>query len=65
MTKEDRISLLNNLVDEITKDVYDKNMVKSMMDRLRIPYCEDPMQLLNNVLKGIHIIEVPYDDKLV
>lgn len=63
MTKEDRISLLNHLVDEITKDKYDNALVKGMMQRLGIPYCEDPMQLLNNVLKGIHIIEVPAHEK--
>ncbi len=65
MTKEDRISLLNDLVNEVTKDEFDKSIVKSYMERLRIPYSEDPMQLLNNVLKGIHVIEVPLDDKLV
>lgn len=63
MTKENRISLLNQLVDEITKDNYDDNMVRGLMEQLRIPYCEDPMQLLNNVLKGIHVIEVPADEK--
>ncbi len=62
MTKEDRISTLGALVDEVTKDDYDKRLVRSLMERLNIPYCEDPMQLLNNVLKGIHVIEAPQDD---
>lgn len=63
MTKEDRIFLLNQLVDEITKDKYDNEIVRSLMGRLGLPYCEDPMQLLNNVLKGIHIIEVPANER--
>ncbi len=63
MTKEDRISLLNHLVEEITKDNYDDAIVCQIMGRLGIPYCEDPMQLLNNVLKGIHVIEVPANEE--
>ncbi len=62
MTKEDRISTMSHLVDEVTKDAYDKDLVRKLMEQLNIPYCDDPMQLLNNVLKGIHIIEVPQDD---
>ncbi len=63
MTKEARISALNHLVDEITKDKYDDGIVRQLMAQLRIPYCDDPMQLLNNVLKGIHIIEEPSDEE--
>ncbi len=65
MTKEDRVELLRQLVDEITKDHYDDALVRSYMLRLGIPYNEDPMQLLNNVLKGIHIIEVPSHGEMV
>jgi hypothetical protein len=65
MTKEDRVELLRQLVDEITKENYDDAMVRDYMLRLGIPYCEDPMQLLNNVLKGIHVIEVPSHGEMV
>ncbi len=62
MTKEDRISTISTLVDEVTKDTYDTDLVRRLMEQLNIPYCDDPLQLLNNVLKGIHIIEGPQHD---
>ena len=49
-----RLDLLNALVNEITKDEYNTQMVKDLVERLGIPFSEDPMQLLNNILKGIH-----------
>ena len=54
MTLEERIIALNKLVDEVTKDHFDVIEVKAMLANLNIPYHEDPLQLLNNVLKGIH-----------
>ena len=54
MDKIERMSLLNDLVEEITKDHYDSSKVIRLVDQLGIKYSDDPMQLLNNVLKGIH-----------
>lgn len=52
---EGRKKLLNELVNEVTRDDSDLEIVKSLTGQLGIPYSDDPMQLLNNVLKGIHI----------
>jgi hypothetical protein len=49
-----RLNLLNELVDEVTKDNFDVIKVKELAQVLNIEYSEDPMQFLNNVLKGIH-----------
>jgi len=54
---EERTALLNDLVNEITKDHFDTEQVQKLLVKLNIPYSEDPMQLLNNVLKGIHFEE--------
>jgi hypothetical protein len=51
---EDRLQLLNDLVNEVTKDEYDAQMVQTLAEKLHIPFSEDPLQLLNNILKGIH-----------
>jgi hypothetical protein len=49
-----RLSMLNDLVEEITKDIYDIEKVKQMTSQLSIAYSDDPILLLNNILKGIH-----------
>ncbi|MCB0351520.1 MAG: hypothetical protein KDD38_10070 [Bdellovibrionales bacterium] len=51
---DERMELLNNLVNEVTKDDQDLESIKKLATQLGIPFSEDPMQLLNNVLKGIH-----------
>ncbi len=51
---DERTELLNQLVHEVTKDDQDLEILKTLTARLGIPFSEDPMQLLNNVLKGIH-----------
>jgi hypothetical protein len=54
---EQRMNTLAELVEEVTKDDFDPEKVKSLVDQLGIQYSEDPMQLLNNILKGIHFEE--------
>lgn len=51
---DERMRLMNSLVNEVTKDELDIELIKTMLMTLGIPYSDDPMQLLNNVLKGIH-----------
>jgi hypothetical protein len=54
---ENRLNALGALVEEVTKDDFDPEKVKGLLLQLGIPYSEDPMQLLNNILKGIHFEE--------
>lgn len=54
MSAESRMKLLNELVDEVARDVYDMDKVKNLTAALAITYTDDPIQLLNNILKGIH-----------
>lgn len=54
MGTSERMRLLNELVDEVIRDSYDVDKVKNLMARLGIVYKDDPIQLLNNVLQGIH-----------
>ena len=49
-----RMELLNELVNEVTKDAGDVEKMKRLSADLDISYSDDPMQFLNNVLKGIH-----------
>ncbi|OFZ18044.1 MAG: hypothetical protein A2Z20_07990 [Bdellovibrionales bacterium RBG_16_40_8] len=49
-----RLSLMNELVNEVTREAMDFDKIKILLDELNIPYSSDPIQLLNNVLKGIH-----------
>lgn len=55
---KERLKMLNELVDEITKENYDVDKVKALTKQLNITYVEDEMLLLNNILKGIHAPEV-------
>jgi hypothetical protein len=59
---EERKSILNDLVNEVTRDDSDLEVVKVLTGKLGIPYSDDPMQLLNNVLKGIHF-EGPFHEQ--
>lgn len=54
MDSDKRMHLLNELVEEVTKDIQDFEKIKYLMNLLGITYTEDPIQLLDNVLKGIH-----------
>jgi hypothetical protein len=54
---EQRMNTMGDLVEEVTKDDFDTEKVKRLLAQLGIPYSEDPMQLLNNILKGIHLEE--------
>jgi hypothetical protein len=51
---EERKEKLDQLVNEVTNDEQDLEKIKELAAVLNIPYSEDPLQLLNNVLKGIH-----------
>jgi hypothetical protein len=57
MNHDERMGLLNELVEEITRDIMDLARIKTLTAKLGITFSDDPMQLLNNVLKGIHIEE--------
>ncbi len=52
---DSRMKILNELVNEVTRDDSDLNKIKQLTAQLGINYSDDPMQLLNNVLKGIHL----------
>lgn len=54
MTKDERMDFLAKLVDEVTREAPDPEKVKQLTAILGIPFSDEPMQLLNNVLKGIH-----------
>lgn len=54
MNKEQREALVKQLVEEITKDHQNVDKIKHLTGQLGISYSDEPMQLLNNVLKGIH-----------
>lgn len=64
MTRAKRIELLQLLTDEVSKDKYDTQYVKGLMNQLKIQFSEDPMQLLNNILVGIHQ-EAPKDEEYI
>lgn len=49
-----RMQRMNDLVEEITKDEFDVEKVKTLTTELGIAYSEDHLELLNNILKGIH-----------
>lgn len=54
MKRAERMKLLEELVNEVTRENLDQDRVQQLMNQLSIPYSTDPMELLNNVLKGIH-----------
>ncbi len=60
----DRMRRLSLLVDEVTKDEFDKELVKKLAMELGIDYTEDQLQLLNNILKGIHAPETPNEQEI-
>lgn len=49
-----RMELLNDLVNEVTKDDMEIEKIKSLTEKLGIAYSDNPLELLNNVLRGIH-----------
>ncbi len=49
-----RMQILNDLVEEVTKDDFDVTKVQSLAKEVGIEYSEDHLVLLNNILKGIH-----------
>jgi len=60
LNKEQRKQLVSELVDEVTKDASDLDKVKILAAKLNVEYADDPIQFLNNVLKGIHFEEGPH-----
>ena len=59
-----RVNLMNELVNEVTKEAMNFDKIKILLEELHIPYSVDPMQLLNNVLKGIHTEEPQHEPSL-
>ncbi|MEQ1664782.1 MAG: hypothetical protein ABL927_05345 [Bdellovibrionales bacterium] len=57
MKKEERMLLVSELVEEVTKDVYEVEKIKLLSQKLGVEYTTDPIQFLNNVLKAIHFEE--------
>jgi hypothetical protein len=49
--------LVSELVEEVTKDLYEVEKIKLLSQKLGVEYTADPIQFLNNVLKGIHFEE--------
>jgi hypothetical protein len=45
---------INKLVDELTKDKPNLQVVKSSMENLGLKYTEDPVERLNTVLMSLH-----------
>ena len=49
-----RAALVRELVDEVIRDEQNLERIRALAAQLGIPYSEDSIQFLNNVLKGIH-----------
>lgn len=64
MTKDERLDLLSELVDTVTAEIVDFEKVKILTAKLEITFSDDPMQLLNNVLKGIHQQEPTHESNV-
>ena len=50
----ERNKKLTELVEEISKDHPDDQFVRDHLLELDIPYSDNEIELLNNILKGIH-----------
>lgn len=52
--KETNLELLQNLVHELLQNSPNETEIKSLMQKADIPYHEDPIQQMNEVLKALH-----------
>lgn len=52
--RDERLRILELLVDELTKDSPSEALVKNYMDQSGLPYVEDPVDRINMVLKALH-----------
>ncbi len=51
---EDQLVTLERLVDELIKDEPQEDLIQSMMAETGIPYCDDPVDRINRVLRALH-----------
>ena len=54
IVSKDKMSQINTLVDELTKDKPNLHLVKTSMEQLGLRYTEDPVERLNIVLMSLH-----------
>ncbi len=50
----DQLITLEKLVDELIKDEPQEDVIQAMMAETGIPYCEDPVDRINRVLRALH-----------
>ncbi len=53
---QSRIQVLETLVEEMLKDQPQAQLVENLMKQVGIPFQEDPIMQMNEVLKALHAI---------